>query len=133
MQIKWIIGYDEPDYVRGHIAIDESGRYQITYDNDDGKYYLYDHKPKMIGVPNPYYVDYIDIKDLSHMNIVTLSDVLIMMHRKIEIYNHYSYLNRCGKCRHLIFKDYKSMKGFCDLCRVDRNFEEPCIHEEEMT
>lgn len=130
MQIKWIIENPAPDQIRGHLAFDESGRYQITFDLKDEKFYLYDYKPELIGVPNPYLLDYFDIKGLTD---VTLSDVLIKMHRKIERYNHYSYLNRCGKCRHLIFKNYYRMQGFCDLVRIDRNFEDMCVHEEEMT
>ena len=130
MQIKWIIENPAPDQIRGHLAFDESGRYQITFDLNEEKFYLYDHKPKMIGVPNPYLLDRFDIKGLSD---VTLSDVLIKMHRKIERYNHYSHIHTCGKCRQLIFKDYKAMKGFCDLCRIDRNFEDRCIYEEEMS
>lgn len=130
MQIKWIIKNPVQDQIRGHLAFDESGRYQITFDLEDEKFYLYDHKPKMVGVPNPYLLDQFDIKGLSD---VTLSDVLIKMHRKIEKYNHYSDINKCGRCRHLICRDYKIMKGFCDLVRIDRYFESPCVYKEEMT
>lgn len=41
-------------------------------------------------------------------------------------------VKHCGNCEHLLFKDYKVMKGFCDLVRIDRNFEDPCVHEEEV-
>lgn len=130
MQIKWIIDNPPCGQIRGHLAFDESGRYQITFDLKDEKFYLYDHKPKLIGVPNPYLLDRFDIKGSSD---VTLSDVLIKMHRKIEKYNHFSMINSCGKCRHLIFKCYPMKRGFCDLMRIDRNFDDPCVHEEEKS
>lgn len=129
MQIKWLIENPDPGQIRGHLAWSEEHRYQIVFDHYDEKYYLYDHKPKLIGVPNPYLLDEIKYKDIVGF---TMSKLLIKMHRKIETYNNYSYLNLCGKCRHLIFKDYKEHKGFCDLVRIDRNFEDKCIHEEEM-
>lgn len=83
MQIKWLIENPAPDQIRGHLAFDESGRYQITFDLKDEKFYLYDHKPELIGVPNPYLLDWINVK-----HDMTLSEVLIKMHRKIERYNH---------------------------------------------
>lgn len=39
----------------------------------------------------------------------------------------------CGNCNHLIFKDFRHREGLCNLCRLHRCFEDPCVHEEEMT
>ena len=38
----------------------------------------------------------------------------------------------CGACHHLIFKDYRHREGLCNLCRLHRCFDDPCVHEEEM-
>lgn len=40
------------------------------------------------------------------------------------------HINSCGKCRHLIFKDYKHNEGFCDLTRLQRCFSDTCVYEE---
>lgn len=39
----------------------------------------------------------------------------------------------CGQCHHLIFKDYRHREGLCNLCRLYRCFDDPCVHEEEMS
>lgn len=39
----------------------------------------------------------------------------------------------CGNCRFLIFKDYEHHDGSCSITRLHRNFEDPCVHEEEMS
>ena len=39
----------------------------------------------------------------------------------------------CGHCRCLIFRQYDNKRGFCRLLRIHRNFDDPCIHEEEMS
>ena len=41
------------------------------------------------------------------------------------------HINSCGKCRHLISKNYHRMQGFCDLVRINRNFEDRCVYEED--
>lgn len=38
----------------------------------------------------------------------------------------------CGHCRRLIFKRYDERRGFCRILRIHRNFDDPCVHEEEM-
>ena len=38
----------------------------------------------------------------------------------------------CSNCRYLIFKRYDERRGFCRLLRIHRNFDDACIHEEEM-
>jgi hypothetical protein len=40
---------------------------------------------------------------------------------------------KCGNCHHLIFKDYDHKDGTCRVTRLHRNFNSPCVYEEEMT
>ena len=42
-------------------------------------------------------------------------------------------VKHCGNCEHLIFKDYRNKDGICRITRLHRNFESPCVHEEEMS
>ena len=41
--------------------------------------------------------------------------------------------HKCGKCRYLIFKDYKHNSGTCTITRLERCFTDICVHEEEMS
>lgn len=40
--------------------------------------------------------------------------------------------HKCGKCRYLIFKDYKHNSGTCTINRLERSFTDICVHEEDM-
>lgn len=39
--------------------------------------------------------------------------------------------HKCGKCRYLIFKNYKYNSGTCRICRLHRSFTDICVHEED--
>lgn len=39
--------------------------------------------------------------------------------------------HKCGKCRYLIFKDYKHNSGTCTINRLERCFTDICVHEED--
>lgn len=40
--------------------------------------------------------------------------------------------NKCGNCKHLIFKDYRERTGACRLTRLYRRFEDLCVHDEDI-
>lgn len=138
MIIKWIFEDIKPGQIRGPLATSEDGNYQIVFESKSiyfFTYYLYKNS------------DCIYDFDFCTIDYFDLSDLLVKCHRKIERYDKYYHLdqlsdsectvkfkeNICGTCHHLIFKDFRHREGLCNLCRLHRCFDDPCVHEEEMS
>lgn len=103
-------------------------RLKLKYDHEDNYHYsnellLYD------GLD--YYWDNDwdegeqDVEVLGYISVSEIDRFIIPLLKKQD--------NICGKCIHLIFKDYKHMCGICSTTGIDHNFEDKCDHEEEMS
>ncbi len=137
MQIKWFFEDIEPGAIRGPVATSEDGNYQIVFDfYAIHTFYLYKNSDCIYAC---------NVDD----DPFDFSSFLAKCHRKIERWEEYYHLDKlsnhdcivkvkdnfrtCGNCSHLIFKDYEHHEGTCSVTRLHRNFESPCVHEEEMS
>lgn len=110
-----------------------SDEYIVWLSSEDYSHHLYNPEGYEIGCWRCSTIHEQNPKD----HIEYRSYLFYLCERTIEwcedIKPHYADCNRCCKCRHLIFKYYKEHKGICDLVWIDRNFEDICVYEEEMT
>lgn len=121
MQIRWFFEDIEPGQIRGPVATSEDGNYQIVfdfYDLNNRYFYLYRNSDCIYA----FKVD----------SDFEFSEFFAKCHRKIERWENKIDPYICGNCNLLIFKDYKHQEGMCKLVRIHRNFEDPCIHQEEI-
>ena len=120
MIIKWLLEDIKPDQSRGLLAMSDDGNYQIVFDyNSLLHFYVYRNS-------NCIYACNVEC-DITGLCI---SDLLVKCHRQIEIIEKNSSPIICGKCYHLIFKDYRHHEGLCNLVRLHRNFEDICVNED---
>lgn len=127
MIIKWNFEDINPGQMRGTYAFAETsnGIYQLVFDSYRHEFSLYIHTPERIGR-----IAFLASYNWKHH---TINEMLIYMHRVIEIYEGGSiepHAHICGDCLHLIFKDYKERCGQCRLTRLYRRFTDICVNED---
>ena len=122
MIIKWLLDDIKPGQIRGPLAMSNDGNYQIVFDKINSllHFYLY-RNSNCIAAFNV---------ECPNIDNLCISDLLVKCHRKIEMIEKNSSPIICGKCHHLIFRDYRHHEGLCNLIRIHRNFENVCINED---
>ena len=125
MQIRWFFEDIEPGAIRGPVATSEDGNYQIVFESRTPYYFIY------YLYRNSDCIYAYDVCTIDHY--FEFSEFLAKCHRKIERWEDKINPYICRNCRFLIFKDYEHHEGTCSITRLHRNFEDPCVHEEEKT
>ena len=116
--------------------------YQIWLDSDIKGYKLYDSAGYCMGIwfCDDLYeqIGDLDIKLYEYMfykaeRFLTVIGIKIEEALNKAVCTRDYSVKHCMNCNHLIFKRYDTRRGYCRIVRMYRNFEDPCIHEEEMS